>query len=338
MKKSILFLLLQVVVLCLFGCIGVNEKSEEKFVEMLSKSDCYTAEGVMETNLLEVSKECKFETLYSGDDKIKVILKDAQGSETQIIVKNSDGVYIVVPQVNKNYKIKSDFPESGNYPYLLTSLAKDIVNAGEIIETEDENQKTIEFNVNLPNNQKVSKEKIIFDKETDLPKEVMLLNDKNEVFIRVVFTKIGLNTKIDDKEFIVDDTINDVRATMKEEKDDDNQYIRSIRYPKYVPEGSKLSKEYTERSEDETTVISIMMYTGENCYTIVQEYVNDSKTVSSVQEYGTIDQIFGVPLVIKTQAVEGYYKGVKYTVASSDLTVEEMKKIIGSYFVEFEEK
>lgn len=333
MKKIGLSILL-LVMICLVGCIGVNDKAEDKFVDMMSKTDSYIVEGIMETNYIDVNKECKFVTKYSGSDKIKVSLTDASGNETQVIIKNSDGVYIVIPSVNKNYKIKSEFPEGGSYPYLLNSLVRDICNAKEKVETEDDNTKTIEIDINLPNDQKVVKEKIIFDKKTDLPKEVLLLDNKGEVYIRTIYTKIDLNTKIDDKEYIVNDTINDARATMTEE----DKIERSIKYPRYVPEGSKLSKEYTQRSEDDKEVVCIMTYSGDNTYTIIQEYVIDQETISLSQEYGTIDQLFGVPIVIKTQAVEGYYNGIKYTVASNTLSIEEMKKIIGSYFVDVEEK
>ena len=168
-----------------------------------------------------------------------------------------------------------------------------------------------------------------------MPKEVMVLDSKGELHIRVVFSKIELDCEIDDKEFVVNDSMTTMRGQVE---DDFNYESRSIKYPKYCPEGSSLAKEYTNASADGLNISSIMTYDGENKFTIVQEYVNDKETITFAQETGYIIHVLGTPTIVKENGVQAFYEGIEYFVASEDLPVDEMIKVLASYMVTDEEK
>ena len=331
MKKYLLILL----VLCSFIMISCkNKETEKEFMEVITESTSYIAEGVMETYFMDSSKQSSFKVCYKSPDKIKITLTKVNTNDSQVIIKNNDGVFILVPTINKNFKIKSDWPNNGSYPYLLTSLTKDIANTENPIITEDEETKTIETKTSLYKDATVTNQKIVLDKETALPKEVIVYNNQGEMHIKVVFTKIELNVDIDDKEYIVNDSMETMRAVISDTTYNDRQ----IKYPKYVPDGSKLQNEHTVSNLEGSEVSSIMTYTGESAFTIVQEYINDKETITFSQETGYLIHVMGVPTILKENGVQAFYEGVEYTIASNELTYDELVKVLASYMIESEEK
>lgn len=331
--KKLLLVMLTLAMFTLFGC--AKGEAEKEFMELVTQTTSYKIEGVMETNYLDDSKQSSFTCLYNSKDQIKIVLTPVNGKDSQIIIKNKDGVFVLVPAINKNFKIKSDWPENGSYPYLLQSLTKDIANTENPVITEDENTKTIETDTYLYKDAVANKQKIIIDKKTNLPKEVQILDKQGNIYIRVVFSNIEMDVKIDEKEFV----INDSMTTMRSKTQDKDIYEkREIKYPKYCPEGAKLEKEHTESSKDGLNVISIMTYTGTCDFTIIQEYINDKEAMSLSYETGYVIHVLGTPAILKENAVVTLYEGVEYTVASDTLPLEEKIKILASYMVKLEEK
>ena len=330
--KKLLLILLAFSFIIMISC--KEKETEKEFMEIITESTSYKAEGVMETYFMDSTKQSTFKVCYKSPDSIKITLSKVNNNDSQVIIKNSEGVFVLVPSINKNFKIKSDWPTNGSYPYLLTSLTKDIANTENAIITEDELTKTIETNTSLYKDAKATKQKIILDKETYLPKEVIVYNSQGEVYIKVVFTSIELDAQIDDKEFVVNDSMETMRAIIT-----DTEYEeRSIKYPNYVPTGSKLENEHTESNLDGSVVNSIMTYTGEASFTVVQEYVNDKETLTFAQESGYIIHVMGIPTILKENGVQAFYEGVEYVVASNELTYDEMIKVLANYMIEKQEK
>lgn len=325
MKKIILLILF----ICVFFMIGCDKsESEKEFLDVLSETTSYKVEGVMETYYKDSSKQSRFTVLYKGEDLIKISLTPVNGNDSQLIIKNKEGVYVLIPSLNKNFKIKSDWPNNGSYPYLLESIAKDIANEENPIITEDEKTKTIETKTTLYKNAGVNKQKITFDKETNLPIEVRVLDAQGNLFIKVVFTNIDLNFSIDEKEFTIDDTMSTMRNIVSDE-----QIERSVRYPLYVPSGCKLKNEHTI-SDGKEDVLCIMTYDGDSKFTIVQEYVSDKESMALSCESGYIIHVFGIPAILKEESVQAVYNGIEYTVASNELSFGEMISVLSSYMDE----
>lgn len=330
--KKFLIIVLMLCSLIMINC--KNKETEKEFMEVITESKSYSLEGVMETYFMDSTKQSTFKACYKSPDLIKITLTKVNTDDSQVIIKNKDGVFVLVPSINKNFKIKSDWPNNGSYPYLLTSLAKDISNTENPIITEDEETKTIETKTSLYKDATVTKQKIVFNKETALPKEVIVYNNQGEMHIKVVFTKIELDTEIDDKEFVVNDSMETMRAVISDYTYEDRQ----IKYPKYVPDGFKLENEHTESNLEGSEVSSIMTYTGDSGFTIVQEYINDKETISFAQESGYLIHVMGIPTILKENGVQAFYEGVEYTIASSELSYDEMVKVLASYMIETEEK
>ena len=162
MKKISIIKKMFILIVCImtFFVISCKEETEKEFMELMSEAGSYHVEGVMETHYLDTSKQSNFKVLYKSENQIKIVLKPVNSNDSQVILKNKDGVYVLVPTINKNFKIKSTWPDNGSYPYLLTSLTKDIANTSNPIITEDENTKTIETETKLYKDGESNKQKI----------------------------------------------------------------------------------------------------------------------------------------------------------------------------------
>ncbi|MDD4000352.1 MAG: hypothetical protein PHX62_05615, partial [Bacilli bacterium] len=243
---------------------------------------------------------------------------------------NSDGVYILIPAVNKNFKIQSDWPDNASYPYLLQSLAKDIANDAEKIVTDDENTVSIETKTKMHADATPVRQKIVFDKNTNLPTEVIVYDEDDKVYIRTVFTNIDLEYNISLDEFDLEGSMANVRLEIGEEV----VFDREISYPVYCPEGITLASENIISNTEGTERLAIMKYGSTYGFTLIQEYVNDNDVTRYQEEKGDILMVLGNVAILKGESIQTIYRGVEYTVASKDLIVEEMVKVVQGFLQE----
>lgn len=336
--KKILLLIVFVLFFSLF--ISCNEKKQEKdFMSLINEESVYCASGIMESFYPNGRKQNDFKVYYKGKDLIKVELSQSEyenneTKEKQIIIKNKDGVFILVPSVNKNFKIQSDWPNNVSYPYLLTSLVKDINNDGNKVVSEDEESICYEVKTTLRKGKESLKEKIIVDKNTMLPEEVLVYDENDDLFIRVVYKDIKLNDNINDNEFIVDETMNTIKEELNEEELFTN---RTISYPALLPEGMKLVKESTSASSDGKEVLTIMKYEGnELSFTLIEEYINAKDYTTFQQETGEVISILGNIAICKENSVITVINGIEYTIASQNLSINEMINVIKNFMYDEE--
>ena len=56
------------------------------------------------------------------DEYYKVELYDKSLNQSQIIVKNTEGVFVLTPTLNQVFKFQSDWPNNSPKPYIYQSL------------------------------------------------------------------------------------------------------------------------------------------------------------------------------------------------------------------------
>lgn len=323
MKKIVI--LLVIMVLTLIGCSS-KKNVEEKFMESLTDSKSYKVEGMMETFYGEERKQNEFVVFYKNPDFIKVSIKSLDNDDQQIILKNNDGVHVLIPSVNKNFKIQSSWPANASYPYLLQSIAKDIANQENITRVEKDSTVEIETDTKMHTDANVVKQIIIFDNETALPTEVKVFDDDGGLFIRVVFKNIELDYNVAATEFELKASITYARL----EYGDDGLVFtdRTLTLPTYLPTGSKLS------SQTKSDTRMIMLYGGDYGFTIIQELIDDAEDVLSQEEDGRVIMILGNVAVLKDNALMFIYGGIEYTIASEEIILDEFVRIAASYMMD----
>jgi len=322
MKKIVILL---VIMLLLVGCSS-KSSVEEKFMADLTDSKSYKVEGQMETFYDDDRKVNDFVVFYKEPDLIKVTIKSQENNDQQIILKNPSGVYVLIPAVNKNFKIQSSWPQNASYPYLLQSLAKDIANQENILRVENEATVEVETDTKMHTDANVVKQKIIFDKVTALPTEVKVYDDEGDLYIRCVYQSIELDYNIAATEFEIKESITYARL----EYGDEGLVFenRTLDLPSYFPAGSVLNSQSKKNNQ------MIMKYTGEYGFTIIQEFIDDAEEVYSQEEDGRVIMILGNVALLTNTSLRFVYEGIEYTIASEEIVLDEVIKIAESYMID----
>ena len=128
MKRIKLLLVLVVGIICFTGC-GSNKKDiVNELIKKLEKIDGYHITGVLEVTNNESIYKYDISVSYEEKDNYKVDLKNQTNDHEQIILKNSSGVYVLTPSLNKSFKFQSEWPYNNSQSYLYQSLISDIKN------------------------------------------------------------------------------------------------------------------------------------------------------------------------------------------------------------------
>ena len=125
----------------------------------------------------------------------RVELQNPNTVETQIMIKNADGVYVLVPSINKTFKVNSSWPANSSYPYLLQSISNDIISDSNMITKKEGKDTTLELKAKLFNGDQNTTQKIIFD-ENKMPKEVLLYDKNHNLLTRFVVKSIEQNLSL----------------------------------------------------------------------------------------------------------------------------------------------
>ena len=132
------------------------------------------------------------EVWHTKPDFYRVQVTDTNAENTQMIVRNTEGVFVVTPALNKTYKFQSKWPTENSQAYLIGSLASDIKK--DKTATFKEEGDNYVFETKTSNNHKnmLPYQKIYINKKTLLPTDVSILNENKEEQIHIKFKKVSL--------------------------------------------------------------------------------------------------------------------------------------------------
>ena len=228
MKKKLLFLIMIIGVFAISGC-GKNSESDviKDLTKKINDSKAYYVDGTLEIVNNEDVYAYNVNVSYKEKDNYKVSLVNTVNNHEQIILRNSDGVYVVTPRINKSFKFQSDWPYNNSQVYLLGPLLDDITNdANRTFEKVNDGSKII-VAANYPNNSKLVKQEILLDKSNNI-KKVTVFDNNGTAQITMKFNKIDLNSKFNDNYFDLKQIIdikedNTDNTTNRENNSDENK-------------------------------------------------------------------------------------------------------------------
>ncbi len=214
--KKVFILSLFLSLFFLTGCGKYDEKSIVKDLnKKINQITGYHIEGIMQIYNAEDAYTYDVESSYENNN-YRVSLTNQMNNHEQIILRNSDGVYVLTPSLNKSFKFQSNWPENNSQVYLLQSLLTDI-NKDKKIKLEEKNNKYIlKTKINYSNNKKLVNQKIYLDKKLNFEK-VEVFDESGNKQIKMIFNSIDTKATFNNKYFSTSENMKTVDINSDDE-------------------------------------------------------------------------------------------------------------------------
>ncbi|MBG9549377.1 LolA family protein [Cytobacillus firmus] len=330
MKKN-WFLLLAglLVVLALSAC---GSKTQEDVVKDLDKKledvKGYKAEAKMTLQMGTDPQTYEIEVWHKDPDFYRVNLKNAQKEQSQMILRNNDGVFVLTPALNKSFRFQSEWPQNSSQAYLYESLVKDIMEDKEAKFSATKDHYLFETKTRYQNNQMLPVQEIKLKKSDLSPVSVKVMDPDKNALVTVEFSNVKFNASFDKKDFDMQKNMTGAQLEVPVMAEVEDQEF-TVKYPQMDMADVKLVDEQEMKTEDGKRVV--LTYDGEKSFTLVQEkaaVMPTSSVVTSVKGE-PVDLGFTIG-ALSDNTISWTYQGVDYMIASNDLSPEEMSDIARS--------
>lgn len=325
MKKNVLLLLLGLLIaLVLAGC---GEKSQEDVVsaldEKVSKMTGYKADAKMTLQTGNDPQVYEVEIWHKEPTYYRVNLKNAEKDQSQMILRNDEGVFVLTPALNKSFRFQSEWPENSSQAYLFESLVHDVKEDPEAKFTATKEHYVFETKTNYKNNKMLPTQEITFNKKDLTPMSVKVMDPDRKVLLLVEFSKVEFDASFDKSAFDVDKNMSTANLEEIPVMGEVDQEPLEVLYPaEDAIAGVELIEEKEMKTENGTRMI--MTFGGDKSFTMIQERAR-------VAEVGTTISVSGEPVdlgftvgILSDKAITWTHNGVDYMIASEDLTQDEL--------------
>ncbi|KAA0948421.1 outer membrane lipoprotein carrier protein LolA [Sporosarcina sp. ANT_H38] len=331
--RSRIFALLLVVVMVILAACGAPSKEDvmKKLSGKWNETKGYDLQATMEIKTGAEPRLYEVAVWHTKPAFYRVNVSQAGSKDSQMIVRNKEGVFVVTPSLGKTYKFQSEWPAQNSQAYLIGALSEDI--KADKNSTMTEKEKTYVFETATRNNHKkvLPTQQIHIDKKTLLPTYVSVLDENKVEKIRITFNKITLGVERKAADYAVE--MEDTNTSKESEPSTDDE---ATGLPTYYPsvawaDGTLLDEKVVET---DSGTRSFMTFGGEKEFIIVQEPAAraDSKMPVSI-EGDPVDLGFTVAALTEN-SIRWESEGVSFFIASNTLTQGELIEVAGSMEVE----
>ncbi len=331
MKKFILIFTLIIGAIAFTGCkANRNEDIVAALGQLADNMEHYEAKGTMTTTHGSNDYTYDISVTFQKPDYYKVILTNQETNDSQIIIKNDDGVFVLTPALNKSFKFKSDWPLNGSQSYILQSTIKDIVNDENVEIKKEEGKYIIDSKTNYNQMKNLVRQKIIIDEKTKLPKEVAVYDDNDQRIIHVIFSSFDLEKSYDKSDFDVEENM---RVAILKYGDGIPVFSdRVVEYPTFTPENVSLSDELIEGELDNQK--AIMSFAGDKDFTVIQTNISFEETIEYIRTTGEITILDSSIAVISDSSIQWIENGNMFMILSNNLSTEELIEVANSFYID----
>lgn len=295
------------------------KQKQEKLKETMQS---YVLKGNMDILKGEEIKKYAIEVGYkkvAEEDFFKVSITDKQINQTQMILRNKDGVYVITPSLNQIFKFEGDWPLNSLKPYLIQSMQEILASETCVVDKKDDGY-IAKSDVKYPNNDNFKTQEMYFDKQALIQK--IYIKDENDITqLYIDFSDVKMNAKIKDSYFEVPNKMeSEVSATYVDE-------AQLPLYPMQIYDSTLNSTKVVPLSNGNKHILE---YVGDKNFTIVQSLCTQSKETETVIMGGTLLDSIGAFGFFDENHLQWTSEGVEYTIYSEDLSVEEMAQVLSS--------
>lgn len=327
MKKMVMLFAGIMLLLALSAC---GQKSQGDVVsdlnEKLGEMKGYKANAKMTLKMGTEPQVYTVEIWHKNPSFYRVNLKNDEKDQSQMILKNDDGVYVLTPALNKSFKFQSEWPENSSQAYLYESLVKDITEDKSATYKETDKHFVFETKTRYQNNKMLPYQEITLNKKDLSPVSVKVMDPDKTALVLVEFSKVKFDTSFDKDAFDMKKNMTSAQLeapVMAEVKDEGF----AVKYPSNLND-MNLTEEKKITADGGDRVI--LTYEGSTSFTLVQEKAKVVQTSVSTNVNGEpVDLGFTVG-AMTGNTVSWTFEGVDYMLASKDLTQEKMIEIARS--------
>lgn len=326
MKRILLVSFFMIGLLFFTGCNYNNKNAIDQLKEKIKKLDCYQIDGTLEVTNNETTYAYDINVAYEKDEKYRVSLKNKTNDHEQIILKNSSGVYVLTPSLNKSFKFQSEWPYNNSQSYLYQTILNDIENDNEASIKNTKNGYIITTKVNYSNNKNLVNQKIYLNKNYDIT-EVEVL-DKNEIVkIKMKYDKVDQKACFDKDYFELSNNL----KVSEEIKEQSTASIDNIVYPLYIPDNTTLKSQDTISTSNGDRVI--LTFSGDNPFTLIEEPVVSENNQSIISVSGDLEFVNDTIGSIDDGMVSWISNGIEYYAVTDSMDTKELLEVANSVSV-----
>ncbi|TSB44610.1 LolA family protein [Alkalicoccobacillus porphyridii] len=310
-----------------------GEKSQEDVLEDLGTTledlSGYKTKATMQLETGNEPQTYDVEVWHKKEGFYRVMLNNKEKDQSQIILRNDDGVFVLTPALNKSFRFQSDWPKTTSQSYLYESLIADILTDQERTFSQDDNYYVFETATNYQN-KNLNKQQIYLNKKDLTPAKVEILDAEQSPLVSLTFSEFDKNASFDDNAFDMDHNM--TGAQLSEPTMSEPTSELAIYYPSYVPDGT--SSGQSKEVETDEGISFVQQYTGDKSFTLIQKQVEVVPASTSINMYEGQPVDLGFTVGVQTNdALMWTNNGMEFYLASSDLETDEMADIARSVYL-----
>lgn len=316
-----------VLVLCGWKLFFSEGKVDDKLKNLETDMKTYHMEGTMQIGEGEDVRNFYVVVDYENDttDNFRISLTDKDINQEQILLRNSEGVYVLTPVLNQVYTFEGDYPLNSPKPYLYHSFV-DALN-GDYEVTSNVDGFTVTYDIKYDNEPTWVKQEVKLSKDLK-PVWTYVYDNENKIVAKVIFTNVDFAPVFDDKYFTVDSNMSIAKENISDSHV--STTIEDLPLIPVVDSSSSTLQEQTKITDNSGKVSYILTYSGVKSYTVFQTLVESHKSeeYKSIKVSGTlIDTLYGIGFM-NGKCLNYLYHDVSYEIYSNDLSVAEMISVV----------
>jgi outer membrane lipoprotein-sorting protein len=336
MKKRLLLLLAGLMVI--FALAACGTKSQESVVKdldgTLNDLKSYKAKAKMTLQMGTEPQVYDVEIWHKDPSFYRVNLKNAQKDQSQMILRNDEGVFVLTPALNKSFRFQSDWPKNSSQAYLYESLITDILEDKQAKFSATKEHYVFETKTRYQNNKMLPIQEIKLNKKSLAPVSVKVMDPDRNALVTVEFSDVKFDASFDKDAFDMKKNMTGAQLEVPVMADVEDKEF-TVKYPVAEIPGVTLIDEKEIKTEDGKRVV--LTYDGDKSFTLIQEKANAMPAMSSaINMTGKpVDLGFTVGAMNET-SISWTHLGVDYMLASTDLSPEEMEMVAKSVLADME--
>ncbi|WP_062350853.1 LolA family protein [Bacillus kwashiorkori] len=326
MKKKWIFLITGFFAMLLLAGCGAKTQ-EDVLKDLQSKVEDlkgYKLTAKMTLTMGTEPQTYDVDVWYNKPDFYRVQLKNGGKQEqSQLILRNKDGVYVLTPALKKSFKFQSDWPKNGSQPYLYESLVADLANDKEAIMKDSKEHYVFETKTRYQYNKMMPIQEITFNKKDLSPISLKIMDQDRNTMLAVEFSKMQFNAEFDNSSFDLDRNMTSAKIEIPVTSNNGDENF-TVKIPAAEIPGTDLVGEKEVMTANGSRYV--LTYEGEKSFTLMQEKVEVIETssfASTTMNGDPVDLGFTIG-ALTDHSLTWTYDGVEYMIASKDLTKEEM--------------